>query len=71
MIVVNREKDKSILQFLVMCRFEAEHDDYSIIMVKALADRLAEVCSTDEQELVCQILMWCNIMHSVLLVGIC
>jgi 5-methyltetrahydrofolate--homocysteine methyltransferase len=26
-------------------RFEAEHDDYSAIMVKALADRLAEACA--------------------------
>ena len=25
-------------------KFEAEHDDYSSIMIKALADRLAEVC---------------------------
>ena len=25
-------------------RFESQFDDYSIIMVKALADRLAEVC---------------------------
>ena len=26
-------------------RFLADHDDYSVMMIKALADRLAEVCS--------------------------
>jgi hypothetical protein len=26
----------------ILCRYEAQHDDYSVIMVKALADRLAE-----------------------------
>ena len=25
------------------CRYEANHDDYNVIMVKALVDRLAEV----------------------------
>lgn len=29
----------------VCCRFNADDDDYSIIMAKALADRLAEVNS--------------------------
>ena len=27
-------------------RLEDEHDDYNIIMAKALADRLAEVCTS-------------------------
>ena len=27
----------------VLHRFAADHDDYSVIMMKALADRLAEV----------------------------
>ena len=30
-------------RLFVYHRFEAEHDDYNIIMVKALADRLVEV----------------------------
>ena len=27
----------------ISCRFRNEHDDYNVIMVKAIADRLAEV----------------------------
>ncbi|MCC6645149.1 MAG: methionine synthase [Polyangiaceae bacterium] len=30
---------------VVLARFRAEHDDYSAIMVEALADRLAEACA--------------------------
>src|SRR3954467_11220287 len=33
-------------------RYEAEHDDYRAIMVKALADRLAEACAEHLHELV-------------------
>jgi 5-methyltetrahydrofolate--homocysteine methyltransferase len=29
----------------LVARFEAQHDDYSAILVKALADRLAEACA--------------------------
>ena len=33
----------SLYNFYQLCRFEAAHDEYNAIMVKALADRLAEV----------------------------
>ena len=31
-------------KFLSLFRYQEAHDDYNVIMVKALADRLAEVC---------------------------
>ena len=38
------KKNKNLLKcFVSFHRFEDEMDDYSVIMVKALADRLAEV----------------------------
>ena len=33
-------------------RFEAEHDDYSVIMLKSLADRLAEAFAEKLHEMV-------------------
>ena len=34
-----------IVKVLLYFRYEKQFDDYGIIMTKALADRLAEVCS--------------------------
>ena len=35
-----------------LSRFEAEHDDYSVIMLKSLADRLAEAFAEKLHEMV-------------------
>ena len=49
------------------CRFEGELDDYSIIMVKALSDRLAEV-----GDLICVMLSQFLLgYHSSVLSNIC
>ena len=45
--VMSKIYDKEVVilfyHFLFRVRFETHHDDYNVIMAKALADRLAEV----------------------------
>lgn len=43
-VQVQKEKKNLLKCFVSFHRFEDEMDDYNVIMVKALADRLAEVC---------------------------
>lgn len=41
---VNWTPQVNCIIYFLLFRFEEDYDDYSVIMVKALADRLAEVC---------------------------